>query len=57
MCASGEIVRDGNLFKEKADRVDRKNAERVEYKIGSGQVQGPMFGGILRLVTLDFRDE
>lgn len=45
------------LRKKQTKRGDRKNAERVEYKIGRGQIQGPMFGGILRLVTLDFRDE
>lgn len=53
----GNCVRSGNLFKEKANRADRKNAKRVEYEIERGQVQRPMFGGILRLVTLDFRDE
>lgn len=45
------------LRKKQAKRGDRKNAERVEYKIQRRQIQGPMFGGILRLVTLDFRDE
>lgn len=50
---------DGNLFirKKQAERGDRKYAKRVEYKIERGQIQGPMFGSILRLVTLDFRDE
>lgn len=41
----------------KKQRGDHKNAERVEYKIECGQIQGPMFGSILRLVTLDFHDE
>lgn len=36
--SSDETVHDDNLFKEKAgaESGDRKNAERVEYKIGRG---------------------
>lgn len=39
------------LRKKQTERSDRKNAERVEYKIGRRQIQGPMFGSILRSIS------